>query len=269
VAPHRCASVSSPDKAEICHRMGAELVIDRSSATGEGYRVLDRRRSRRDSRTSRSGAGSGRRSARSPAAATPTSSSSTRAGRRSARASSWRARAARSSPAPRRRVPARVRQPVPLDEPQAHHRLALRELPRGVGGQRPHRPRADPPDPEPGRTRSEDVGQAAYDVHRNLHQGKVGVLTARAPRGPRRHRPEKRDRFATSSAGSATCDGPASADPAGARLASKHARRRRPAPRSPGPRAAFRGAAARARGGEPAALRWPTSVANAAVTTSS
>jgi crotonyl-CoA reductase len=23
----------------------------------------------------------------------------------------------------------------------------------------------------------DDVGQAAYDVHRNLHQGKVGVLT--------------------------------------------------------------------------------------------
>jgi crotonyl-CoA reductase len=27
----------------------------------------------------------------------------------------------------------------------------------------------------------EEVGQAAYDVHRNLHQGKVGVLTL-APR---------------------------------------------------------------------------------------
>jgi crotonyl-CoA reductase len=30
--------VSSPDKAEICRRMGAELVIDRSEQTGEGYR---------------------------------------------------------------------------------------------------------------------------------------------------------------------------------------------------------------------------------------
>jgi crotonyl-CoA reductase len=30
--------VSSPDKAEICHRMGAKLVIDRSQDTGEGYR---------------------------------------------------------------------------------------------------------------------------------------------------------------------------------------------------------------------------------------
>ena len=47
------------------------------------------------------------------------------------------------------RVPARVRQPVPLDEPQAHRRLALRELPRGVGGERPDRPRADPPDAVP------------------------------------------------------------------------------------------------------------------------
>jgi crotonyl-CoA reductase len=30
--------VSSPDKAEICRRMGAELIIDRSAGTGEGYR---------------------------------------------------------------------------------------------------------------------------------------------------------------------------------------------------------------------------------------
>jgi crotonyl-CoA reductase len=30
--------VSSPDKAELCRSMGAELVIDRSEATGEGYR---------------------------------------------------------------------------------------------------------------------------------------------------------------------------------------------------------------------------------------
>ncbi|HEY8654389.1 MAG TPA: crotonyl-CoA carboxylase/reductase, partial [Dermatophilaceae bacterium] len=38
-----------------------------------------------------------------------------------------------------------------------------------------------------------DVGQAAYDVHRNLHQGKVGVL-ALAPRpGLGVTDPEKRD----------------------------------------------------------------------------
>ena len=33
------------------------------------------------------------------------------------------------------RLHARVRQPLPVDEPQADRRLALRELPRGVGGQ--------------------------------------------------------------------------------------------------------------------------------------
>ena len=38
----------------------------------------------------------------------------------------------------------------------------------------------DPPDAVAGRTRSR-TGQAAYDVHRNLHQGKVGVLCL-APR---------------------------------------------------------------------------------------
>ncbi|RSN31153.1 crotonyl-CoA carboxylase/reductase [Amycolatopsis sp. WAC 04169] len=30
--------VSSPEKAEICRKLGAELIIDRSSATGEGYK---------------------------------------------------------------------------------------------------------------------------------------------------------------------------------------------------------------------------------------
>ncbi len=30
--------VSSPEKAELCRRMGAELVIDRSEATGEGFK---------------------------------------------------------------------------------------------------------------------------------------------------------------------------------------------------------------------------------------
>ena len=34
----------------------------------------------------------------------------------------------------------------------------------------------------------EQVGQAACDVHRNLHQGKVGVLDPRPRGGPRRPR---------------------------------------------------------------------------------
>ena len=42
---------------------------------------------------------------------------------------------------------ARVRQPVPLDEPQADHLLALRQLPRVVGGQPADRQGQDPPHP--------------------------------------------------------------------------------------------------------------------------
>ncbi len=34
----------------------------------------------------------------------------------------------------------------------------------------------------------EETGQAAYDVHRNLHQGKVGVLRAGPRGGPGRAR---------------------------------------------------------------------------------
>ena len=36
-----------------------------------------------------------------------------------------------------------------------------------------------------------EVGQAAYDVHRNAHQGKVGVLTLAPERRPRRPRPRQ------------------------------------------------------------------------------
>ena len=36
--------------------------------------------------------------------------------------------------------------------------------------------RQDPPDAVARPTRSRTPAQAAYDVHRNLHQGKVGVL---------------------------------------------------------------------------------------------
>ena len=39
----------------------------------------------------------------------------------------------------------------------------------------------------------EDVGQAAYDVHQNLHQGKVGVLTLSPEAGLGVTDTEKRD----------------------------------------------------------------------------
>ncbi|MDN5795808.1 MAG: crotonyl-CoA carboxylase/reductase [Intrasporangium sp.] len=43
----------------------------------------------------------------------------------------------------------------------------------------------------------EDVGQAALDVHRNLHQGKVGVLTLAPEEGLGVTNPEKRAQFET------------------------------------------------------------------------
>ena len=43
----------------------------------------------------------------------------------------------------------------------------------------------------------EDVGQAAYDVHKNLHQGKVGVLTLAPREGLGVTDPEKRERYAS------------------------------------------------------------------------
>jgi crotonyl-CoA reductase len=41
------------------------------------------------------------------------------------------------------------------------------------------------------------VGQAAYDVHKNLHQGKVGVLTLAPAEGHGVTDPEKREQYAT------------------------------------------------------------------------
>jgi len=90
--------VSSPEKADICRRMGAELIIDRSAeATGSGTTTTP-------PRTPRSGSAWARRFASSPAATTSTSSSSTPAARPSAPASTSPARAGRSRPA--RRPPA-------------------------------------------------------------------------------------------------------------------------------------------------------------------
>jgi crotonyl-CoA reductase len=70
---------------------------------------------------------------------------------------------------------ARVRQPLPVDEFEKNHRFTFRQLSRVLGGQSADYPRPGPP------TLSRvyalpDTGQAAFDVHRNLHQGKVGVL---------------------------------------------------------------------------------------------
>lgn len=43
----------------------------------------------------------------------------------------------------------------------------------------------------------DEVGQAAYDVHRNMHQGKVGVLCLASEEGQGVRNPEKRAKFET------------------------------------------------------------------------
>ena len=126
------------------HRVGARR--RRRSARAHGcrarHRPLGRHRrelplleGRATPRTPRSGIGSASTSATSPAATTSTSCSSTRVARPSARACTSRARGGTIvTCASTSGLPARVRQPLPLDEPQANHRLPLRQLPRSVGG---------------------------------------------------------------------------------------------------------------------------------------
>ena len=89
----------------------------------------------------------------------------------------------------------RVRQPLPLDEPEDAQGLSLRELPRGVGG-------------EPARSCEgkihptlsavfpfEEIGEAAYQVHHNLHEGKLGVLVLAPEEGLGVTDPEMRERL--------------------------------------------------------------------------
>ena len=132
--------VSSPDKAELCHEMGAELVIDR---TAEGYRFWT------DEHTPGSGGVEAVRRQDPRADQGPRRRHRLRAPRPGDLRRQRLRRPARRHHRDLRvdlGLHARVRQPLPVDEPQADRGLALRELPRGVGGQRPDRPRTDPPD---------------------------------------------------------------------------------------------------------------------------
>ena len=133
--------VSSEEKAEICRSMGAELIIDRAA---EDYRFWKRR-----AHSEPQGVAAARQE-------DPRAHRRRRPGHRLRAPGPRDVRRERLRGPQRRhdrhlrvdqRVHARVRQPLPLDEPQAHHRLALRQLPRGLGGQPPDRPGSDPPDP--------------------------------------------------------------------------------------------------------------------------
>ncbi len=103
------------------------------------------------------------------------------------------------------RVHARVRQPLPVDEPQADRRLALRQLPRGVGGQPADRQGPDPPDAVEGLpARRDRAGRARRPHQRPPGQGRRAGAGPRG--GPRGRRPRAAGaphrRRSTSSAGS-------------------------------------------------------------------
>jgi crotonyl-CoA reductase len=188
--------VSSPDKAEICHRMGAELVIDRSAATGEGYRfwtgdgpdaTQDQSEWRRFGARIRSLTGG-----RDPDIVVE------HPGRETFGASVFVARKGGT-------IVTCASTSGYLHE--YDNRYLWMNLKRIIGSHfanyreaweanalidrgliHPTLSRAYP---------MEDVGQAAYDVHRNLHQGKVGVLTLAPREGLGVTDPDKRERYAT------------------------------------------------------------------------
>ncbi len=186
--------VSSPDKAEICHRMGADLVIDRSSATGEGYRfwtgdgpdaTQDQSEWRRFGAKIRSLTGG-----RDPDIVVE------HPGRETFGASVFVARKGGT-------IVTCASTSGYLHE--YDNRYLWMNLKRIIGSHFANYREAWEANalidrglihPTLSRTYPmEDVGQAAYDVHRNLHQGKVGVLTLAPREGLGVTDPEKRDRF--------------------------------------------------------------------------
>jgi crotonyl-CoA reductase len=128
--------VSSPEKAAIARSMGAELIIDRSEGSGEGYRFWKDDATQDPKEWQRLG---------KKIRALTGGDDPDIVFERVRRPSRRHHRDLRLHLG----LPARVRQPLPVDEPQADHRLALRELPGGVGGQPADRPRQDPSHPVP------------------------------------------------------------------------------------------------------------------------
>ena len=174
--------VSSPEKAEICRRMGAELVIDRAA---EGFKFWKDEHTQDTDEWRRFGE-----RIRELTGGEDPDIVFEHPGRETFGVSVYVAKRGGTivTCASTSGFHAPVRQPVPLDEPQAHRRQPLRQLPRGVGGQPADRPGARSIRRCRRPTRWSETGQAAYEVHRNAHQGKVGVLCLAPARGPRRPR---------------------------------------------------------------------------------
>ena len=132
--------VSSERKADLCRSMGAELIINRSA---EGYQFWKDEHTQDPKEWKRFGA-----RIRELTGGEDVDIVFEHPGRETFGASVYVARKRRHDRDLRLHlgVHARVRQPLPVDEPQAHHRLALRQLPGGVAGQPPDLQGHDPPD---------------------------------------------------------------------------------------------------------------------------
>ena len=132
--------VSSERKAELCRSMGAELIINRAA---EGYQFWKDERTQDPKEWKRFGA-----RIRELTGGEDPDIVFEHPGRETFGASVYVARRGGTDRDVRLDfgIHARVRQPLPMDEPQADHRLALRQLPGGVAGQPPGRQGHDPPD---------------------------------------------------------------------------------------------------------------------------
>ena len=132
--------VSSERKAELCRSLGAELIIDRKA---EGYQFWKDETTQDPKEWKRFGA-----RIRDLTGGEDVDIVFEHPGRETFGASVYVTRRGRHDRDVRLDlgVHARVRQPLPVDEPQADHRLALRQLPRGVAGQPPDLQGHDPPD---------------------------------------------------------------------------------------------------------------------------
>jgi crotonyl-CoA reductase len=165
--------VSSPDKADLCRRMGAELVIDRSVGTGEGYRFWTDESIQDPSEWKRLGARIRELTGgRDPDIVLEhpgreTFGASVFVARRGGTIVSCASTSGYLHEYDNRYLWMSLKRIIGSHFANYREAWEANEL-VGRGLVHPTLSRAYP---------MEQVGQAAYDVHRNLHQGKVGVLT--------------------------------------------------------------------------------------------
>jgi crotonyl-CoA reductase len=183
--------VSSPDKAELCRRMGAELVIDRSQGTGEGYRFWKDETTQDPREWKRLGS-----KIRELTGGKDPDIVFEHPGRETFGASVF---------VTRRGGTIVTCASTSGFMHEYDNRYLWMSLKRIIGSHfANYREAWEANDlinrglihPTLSRTYSlEDVGQAAYDVHRNLHQGKVGVLALAPQTGLGVTDQEKREAF--------------------------------------------------------------------------